>query len=155
MIFDNVCSFFSYLNASHISLAPVQGFSLMVTTHNSTALKENGMTEDIFIYTSFRLKKFCIWSSGTKTCIYPCNFSVSFFSSSGTHQSYHLDECQAMGKSSSFIKPLWTLCFLFIFIIINIPMTTIIIIIVITPHPHPLLFNKPISNKLQGRRVFF
>ena len=31
------------------SLTRVQGFSLMVTTHNSTALKENGITEDIFI----------------------------------------------------------------------------------------------------------
>ena len=48
MIFDNIYSFFSHLNALHISLAPVQGFSLIVTTHNSIALNENGITEDIF-----------------------------------------------------------------------------------------------------------
>ena len=39
----------SYLNAIQTSPARVQGFSLMVTTHHSTALKENGMTQDIFI----------------------------------------------------------------------------------------------------------
>ena len=41
-----------YPSALHTSLACVQGFSLMVTMHNSTELKENGITEDIFIYTS-------------------------------------------------------------------------------------------------------
>ena len=44
--------FFSYLNVLHTSLARVQGFSLMVATHNSSALKANGMTEDIFIIIS-------------------------------------------------------------------------------------------------------
>ena len=38
-----------YSSAPQTSLASVQGFSLMITTHNSTALKENGMAEDIFI----------------------------------------------------------------------------------------------------------
>ena len=33
-------------------LSTCQGFSLMVPTHNSTALKVNGMTEDIFIIIS-------------------------------------------------------------------------------------------------------
>ena len=36
-----------YLSALHTSLARVQVFSLMVTTHNSTALKANRMTEDV------------------------------------------------------------------------------------------------------------
>ena len=40
---------FWYSRALHTSLARVQGFSLIVTTHNCTALKVNGMTEDIFI----------------------------------------------------------------------------------------------------------
>ena len=43
----------------------------------------------------------------------------------------------------------------FIFIIIIIPIITITITIIIAPHPHPLSCNKPIRNKLQGRRVFF
>ena len=37
----------SYSSALHTSLARVQGFSLVTTTHNSTALKVNGMTGDI------------------------------------------------------------------------------------------------------------
>ena len=40
---------FSYLSALHTSLAQAQSFLLMVTTYNSTALKENGITKDIFI----------------------------------------------------------------------------------------------------------
>ena len=42
-----------YSSALQTSLARVQGFSLMVTTHNSTALKENGMTEDILFVVLF------------------------------------------------------------------------------------------------------
>ena len=45
---------FSYFNALHTSLAKIQSLSLMVTTHNSTALKVNGMTEDIFFSS-------CLW----------------------------------------------------------------------------------------------
>ena len=41
--------FESYYSSLYFSLTRVQGFSLMITIHNSTALKENGMTEDIFI----------------------------------------------------------------------------------------------------------
>ena len=37
-----------YSSALHNSLAPAQGFSFMIMMHNFTALKENGITEDIF-----------------------------------------------------------------------------------------------------------
>ena len=47
-----------YSSALHTSLARIQGFSLIVTTHKSTALNVNGMTEDAFIYNSFWSKKF-------------------------------------------------------------------------------------------------
>ena len=51
--------FLLYCSALQTSLACVQGFSLMVTTHKSTVLKVNGMTEDIFICCSFfRSKNF-------------------------------------------------------------------------------------------------
>ena len=43
---------FFYSSALQTSLARVQVFSLMVTRHNSTALKVNGMTEDMFIIIS-------------------------------------------------------------------------------------------------------
>ena len=42
-------SFFLYSSALRNFLTCVQYFSLMVTIHNSTTLKENGITEDIFI----------------------------------------------------------------------------------------------------------
>ena len=58
MVFDNVSSFLLYVSALHTSLARVQGFSLMVATHNSTVLKVNGTTEDIFICNSFKSKIF-------------------------------------------------------------------------------------------------
>ena len=45
--------FLLYCSALQTSLALVQGFSSMVTMHNSTALKENGMTKDILIFNSF------------------------------------------------------------------------------------------------------
>ena len=49
-------------------------------------------------------------SDNLKTTIrYFRNFSVSFFSSSGIHQSHHLDGCQAIGRSSSFIFAFWGL----------------------------------------------
>ena len=41
--------FASYSSIMHTFLARDQGFSLVVATHKSTALKVNGMTEDIFI----------------------------------------------------------------------------------------------------------
>ena len=50
----------------HTSLARVQDFSLMVTMHNSTALKENDMAEDIFVCSSFWSKNFSIRSPDTK-----------------------------------------------------------------------------------------
>ena len=49
MILDNVCRFLLYSGALPTSLARVQDFSLMVTRRNFTALKTNGITEDIFI----------------------------------------------------------------------------------------------------------
>ena len=49
MMFAVFGVFATYSSALHTSLVRVQGFSLMITTHNYTALKENGMTEDIFI----------------------------------------------------------------------------------------------------------
>ena len=45
--------FLLYFSALHTSLARLEGFSLIVTTHNSTTLKVNGMTEDVFICSSF------------------------------------------------------------------------------------------------------
>ena len=39
--------FLLYSSTLHTSLVHVQSFSLMVTTHNSTPLKTNGMTADI------------------------------------------------------------------------------------------------------------
>ena len=51
---------FPYLIALHTSLARVHVFSLMVTTHNSTALKANAMTEDIFVCNSCWSKK-CLY----------------------------------------------------------------------------------------------
>ena len=50
-------------------------------------------------------KNFCVRSQDAKKFpVYPHKFSISFFLSSGTHQSQHLDGCQAMDKRSSFIE---------------------------------------------------
>ena len=58
-------------------------------------------------------KNFCVRSQDAKKFpVYPHNFSVSFFLSSGTHQSHHLDGCQAMDKRSSFIEAFWAFHFL-------------------------------------------
>ena len=45
-------------------------------------------------------------SSDTKKFLFlfACNFSISCFSYSGTHQYHHLDGCQAIGKSSSAVE---------------------------------------------------
>ena len=64
MIFAVSDVFASYSSVLHTSLARIQGFPLMITAHNSTALKTNGMTEDIFIFNSFWVKNFFV--SGTK-----------------------------------------------------------------------------------------
>ena len=61
--------FASYSSALHTSLVPVQGFSLMVTTHDSTALKTNGMTEDILFLVLLGQKMF---ASGHQTQKVPC-----------------------------------------------------------------------------------
>ena len=58
-------------------------------------------------------KRFCVRSQGTeKFHVCAHNFSVSLFSSSGTHWSHHLDGCQAIGIKSSFIFAFWALGFL-------------------------------------------
>ena len=49
MMFAVFDVFALYSSSLQTSLARVQGFSLMITMHNFAALKENGMTEDIFI----------------------------------------------------------------------------------------------------------
>ena len=41
--------FLLYCSALQISLARIQGLLLIVITHNSPALKENGVTEDILL----------------------------------------------------------------------------------------------------------
>ena len=96
------------------SLARVQGFSLMVTTHNSTALKENGMADDIFIFNSFWVKIFFV--SGhqkQKRSIFMPTIFLSFSSSSSDmHQSHRLDGCQAMGINSFLIFAFWVFHFL-------------------------------------------
>ena len=68
----------------------------MVTTHNSTILKENGIKEDVLFLVLVGSKKLCIRSLDTKSSclylqflypvtrhkkayVYPHNFSVSFF----------------------------------------------------------------------------
>ena len=58
MMFAVFDVFASYSSALHTSLVRTQGFSLMVTTHNFTALRTNGMTKDILIFNSFRPKNF-------------------------------------------------------------------------------------------------
>ena len=94
-----------YSSALHTFLARVQGFLLTVTTHNSTALKTNGMTEGIFIYTSFGVKNFLyLITRYKKVHVYAQNFTVCVFSFSEIHKSQYLDGCQAMGKNSSFIE---------------------------------------------------
>ena len=67
---------FPYSSALQTSLARAQGFSLMVATHNSTALEANGITEDIFIFLVFLGQKiFYIQLSDTKSpCLMPTIF---------------------------------------------------------------------------------
>ena len=105
MMFVVFYVFASYSSALHTSLARVQGFSLMITTHNSTALKVNGMTEDILFVVLFAQRVFASGYQTQKGPIFiPTIFLFFFFLSSDMHQSCHLDGCRAMGKSSSFIE---------------------------------------------------
>ena len=66
----------------YTSLARVQGFYLMVTTHNSNALKDNGMAEDIF-YFLFLLEAKKIYVSDHQIqkslCLCPQFFCFLFF----------------------------------------------------------------------------
>ena len=102
-----------YSIALHTSLARFQGFLFMVTTHNSTALKENGMKEDIFNFSSFRSKIFVSGRQTQKVHVYNHNFSISFFSSPDIHQSQYLDRCQTIGINSSLICAFSALHFLY------------------------------------------
>ena len=94
--------------------------------------------------------------------LYLCQqFFCLFFSSSRTHQSHHLDGCQAMAELFFYFWFLGLTIFIttialkkIIFIII-ISMITIIIIIVIIPHIYLLSCNRPTRDKLQRRRVIF
>ena len=61
------------------------------------------MDKNFFLYLTTRHKK---------VHAYAHNFSVSFFSSLESHQSHHLDGCQAIGINSSFIFAFWALRFL-------------------------------------------
>ena len=102
MSFYDMSCFLLYSSALHTSLARVQGFPLMITTHNSTALKKNGMTEDIFICSSFWSKNFL--SSVIrykKVHVYAHNCSVFVSSSSDMHQSHQRDGCQAKGTCTN------------------------------------------------------
>ena len=70
--FYDISSFLLYCSALQTSLARVQGFLLMVTTHNFIALKANGITEDIF--TKFRVPARslpCILPSSTSLDLIP------------------------------------------------------------------------------------
>ena len=73
-VFDVFASYSSTLNTS---LERIQGFSLMVTTHNSTTLKVNDMTEGILFVVLFPPKKFCIQSSDTKRSISLCSEKIT------------------------------------------------------------------------------
>ena len=91
-----------YFNALYTSLARVQGFSLIVTTQ-FYYIKENGMTEDILFVVLLWSKNFVSGHQTQNVHAYNHNFSVSCFSSLGTHQTHYLDGYQAIGVNSSFI----------------------------------------------------
>ena len=95
------------------SLSTSISISLRLNSSDLLLALEIFNTEDIFICSPFGSIFFCIWSSDTKK-FYVCahNFSVSFFSCSDMHQSQYLDECQVIGKSSSFIEAFWAFRFL-------------------------------------------
>ena len=71
VIVDNVSSFLLYPRALHVSLARVLDFSLMVTTHNSTVLKVNSMTEDIFVCIFFG-QKVLVSGRQTQKALHTC-----------------------------------------------------------------------------------
>ena len=83
-----------YISALQTSLAPAQGFSLTVTTHNSTALKVRAYQKTSLFVVPFGQKIFCIQSPDTKKPISMPTIFLSFFSSSDMHQSHYLNGCQ-------------------------------------------------------------
>ena len=90
----NISGLFVIFKCPADLLGTCPGFSLMVTTHNSTALKENGMTEEIFICCSFWVKNFLYLDTRYKKAyVYTHNAYVPLFSTSDIHQSQCLDGC--------------------------------------------------------------
>ena len=80
MMFVVFYVFASYPSALHTSLARVQGFSLLITTHNSTALKVNGMTEDILFVVLFAQRVFASGYQTQKGPIFIPTIFLFFFS---------------------------------------------------------------------------
>ena len=79
MMFAVYDVFASYPSALHTSLARIQGFLLMVTMHNSTALKTNNMTEDNLFVILFGQKRLLYpVTRHIKAHIYAHNFSAFF-----------------------------------------------------------------------------
>ena len=79
MMFVVFYVFASYPSALHTSLARVQGFSLMITMHNSTALKVNGMTEDILFVVLFGQRVFaCGYQTQKRPIFIPTIFLFLF-----------------------------------------------------------------------------
>ena len=82
------------------SLTHVHGLSLIVynSTYNSTPLKAKSMTRRLICFSV--KKKFSCSGYKRHKKSHSHIFSVSFFSSSGIHQSHHLDRCQVIGINS-------------------------------------------------------
>ena len=99
--------------------ARLNQFCSLLSTNTSISLRLNSWglllsfnKEDIFICTSFRVKKILYpVARYKKVYVYANNVSVSFFSSSRTHQSHHLDGCQAMDINSLLVCAFWALRF--------------------------------------------
>ena len=129
-LLNQLCSFLSTSTPISLRLNS-SGLLLPLETFNK---------EDIFIYISFWTKLFCLVTRHKKVHVYAHNFSVSFFSSSGTQQSHHLDGCQATGINLCFLG----LAFLMTIMPLNKFVIIAIVIVIITWFC--LLFcNKPIG----------
>ena len=89
------------LNQFCSSLSTSTSMSLMLNSSDLLLALETFNTENLFyFYFLWGQNIFCIRSTNTKKVhVYAHNFSVSVVSSSGTHQSHHLDGCQAMGEA--------------------------------------------------------
>ena len=94
---------------SHLPLEPVEHISNV----RHDACPHDDIPKNIFKKVNQARVNFLYLITGYKK-VHFCahNFSVSLFISSEKHQFHHLDGCQAMGRSSSFIFAFWALCFL-------------------------------------------